>query len=674
MSDSIFPDDPKDAELTYKHLVDRGKELRAPHECQWHHTSLYCRGARNFVLNYKDGTVKASYTDARGRTKFVYEELLAKYAMQKGRLLGLDLTPRVIRRNDSLDGQRNAATVQAVLSHLFPANRVNALKNACIQPFLFYGTLGLSLWEDPQDRQAQDIHLIPPWQITPIPTRVTHPGSVRGLIIRKKMAIEDIKRQYKNMKPRKGAISEAETTTVPRADVSDVANDNGIFIGGIPLDDWFTDAEKSKASKTKTGADNGKTDQVETAWLGCVHLWDERGFMTEQLYFVGTKLLARESYWQMKMYRPITTIHDIDVGGFFSRSWMELQIPINSEQEGAIGQTFQNVKKMDLYGRTLVPLSFGLNSKALVSPDEGGPKYMPYDWDALSPGGQNIVQIRPFTSGNFATQALAVGAQISDRMAKQPPMLSGDAPGRVDSASALGTLLESGNTPIAPSAVALSFGFSDVYKSSVCHAMRTYNVGDTIAVTMLDDSLVGIVYDATKGSISLSDSGIPHPDEVEITVRSMAPVSKQQQKMELENQLAKGIIDPTDYRINARLMNLEIPVGNTIEWENYVKARMENSLLFHDGKTIPDGTEEQVGVLFSQRADMHEIHLRVHRELVASIKFSLASPEIRKRILNHLDLHEAALGKMPDQMPNLEDAAEESLAMMQMQGQQQPMV
>jgi len=667
MSDSIFPSDAADAEATYKHLLDRGKELLAPHQCQWYHTSAYCRGARNFVLNYRQGTVKASFTDAQGRTKFVYEELLAKYAMQKGRLLGLDLSPRVVRRNDSLDGQRDAATVQAVLNHLFPSNRIEQIKRAILQPFLFYGTVGLSLWEDAEDTKSQDIHLIPPWQISPIPTGVTHPGAARGMIVRKRMAIEEIKRQFRNMKIRKNALSEAETISENRADVAENGTDTSLIIGGATLEDWFTDYERT-ARSNKTGADQGRTDRMDVAWLGTVYLWDERGYMTERLVFVGSKLLARDSYWQTRTYKQVTTVHDIDVGGFFSRSWMELQIPINSEMEGAIGRTFQNVKTMDLYGKTLVPTNFGLGNHTLMTPKDGGPQYQPYEWDSLSPGGQNVIQLRPFTSGGFATQAVQLGMTISDRLAKQPPMLSGDAPGRVDSASALGTLLESGNTPIAPSAIALAHGFAEMYQAGGCRAIKTFNVGDTIAVTMLDDSLVGIVYDAGKGTITLSGSGVPHPDKVEITVRSMAPVSKQQQKLELQQQLQLQIIDPMQYRISARLMNLEIPVGNNIEWENYVKARVENALLFHDGKTVPQGAEEQVGVLFSREADMHEVHLRVHRELVASIKFSLAELPVRERILKHIRHHEEdGLGRIPAQMPNLEDSAQESLMMQQQQ-------
>ncbi len=664
---SLFPKDVKDAESTYKHLVDKGRELRCPHQTQWFHTSAYCKGARNFLLNYKRGTVKASYTDAKGRTRFVYEELLAKYEMQKGRLLGMDLSPRVIRRNDSLDGQRDAATVQAVLTHLFPSTRIEKLKSAILQPFLFFGTVGLSLWEDAEDSKEQDIHLIPPWQITPIPTTVTHPRAARGIIVRKRMAIEEIRYKFRNMKMRKGALEKAERVILPRGDV---AEDGSDWMYGV--DDFFEGYAKNKRSSQKQGADKGRTDTVEAAWLGTVFLWDERNFMTERLIFVDNELLARDSYWKTRTYKQVTTVHQIDVGGFWSRAWMELQIPINSEQEGAIGQTFNNVKTLNLYGNTLVPNSFGLNNSKLTIPQAGGPSFMGYEQDGLNPGNQNVIQLRPFTSGNFAVQAMQHGSVISDRMSKQPAMLSGDAPGRVDSAAALGTLLESGNTPIAPSALSISHGFSEMYQAATSRAMKTFSLGDTIAVTMLDDSLVGVVYDAGKGTVALAESGVPHPDGVEITVRSQAPVSKQQQKLELDKLLERGIIDATDYRIQSRIMNLELPVGNGGEWEGYVKARTENALLFHDGENIPEGSEEDTGVLFSRDADPHELHIRVHSELISSVKFAIASVAVRKRILGHLNLHKTdGLGILPEGLGNPEDEAEQALMLeQQLQSQQ----
>ena len=228
----------------------------------------------------------------------------------------------------------------------------------------------------------------------------------------------------------------------------------------------------------------------------------------------------------------------------------------------------------------------------------------------------------------------------------------------------------SGSPPHAPASIAHAHGFSEIYTAATRRARKTYNPADTIAVTLLDDSMVGVVYDARTGTVALSDSGVPLPEKVEITVRSMAPVSKEQQKLELDKMLNLQLIDATDYRILSRLKNLELPVGNNMEWESYVKARTENALLYHDGETVPEGSEEVIGVLFSREADMHVLHLRIHRELVSSVKFSMASLPVRKRILAHIELHETdGLGQVPEGMMPIEDEAVASLQAQQQQEQ-----
>lgn len=663
MAESIFPADTKDAETTYKRLVDRGRETRSATAANWHKTYAYLHGARNFIMNFKRGTVRASYTDKAGRLKFVYEELLAKYQAQMGRLLGMDLSPRVVRRNDSLDGQRAAAIDQAVLGHSFPPSRVKKAQRSLLPPFLCYGTVGLSLWENPNDALQQDIRVVPPWQITPIPPVVSSPSEVRGFIIRRRVPVEEIKGMFRGTAPRRGALDDSHRVTVPRGDLpGDLAE---VAALGPSIDAFLEDTEASTSSKrSEKGSDSGKTEQMDVVWLGNVFLWDERDYLTEMIVFVGDKLYFREGFTLMRRCRPVTTVHSIDVGGFYSRSWMELQIPLNSELEGAIGRSFQNVRELDLYGTTLIPTNFGLNRQALVTAKDGR-KFQPYEWDQLTPAGQNVVQLQPFNSGGFPVQMVKIGAELSDRLANQPQaMMRGQAPGRMDSAAGLGTLIETSNVPLSPDAAAIAEGFSDMYRAALSRDLQTWQGKDVVAVTMLDDSLAGIVYNPSKGTISISDNPIAHPDEVDVTVQSMMPISKSQQILELKDHLKVGLITPMQYRIKARIMNLDLPVSNEQEWESYKKARLENILLYHDGKSIPEGAEDQVGVLFSAEADLHPVHLAVHMELVATVKFSMASKAVRERILNHIELHKTdGMGQMPAGMPSLEDAAQQSMMM-----------
>jgi len=663
MANSIFPAEQKDAESTYKHLVDRGREVRAPYRTRWFRTYFYLQGLRNFVLSFRRGTVQATWTDQQGRLKFVYEELLSRYQAQMGRLLGMDLTPRVLRKNESLDGQRAAAIDQAVLTHSFPASRVRKAQRALLPPFLCYGTVGLSLWENPNDRQEQDIRVIPPWLITPIPTVVANSSDIRGVIVRKRVAIEEIKTMFAGETAKRGALADVPRLSVHRADTpSEMGEVTAI---GPALDAFLDDSEVPTVdTHSRDGSDKGKTDKMDVVWLGNVFLWDERDFMVEQLVFAGEKLIYRIPFTLARTCRPVTTVHSIDVGGFFSRSWMELQIPLNGELESALGRSFQNARDLDLYGTTLLPTSMGLN-RSVMHVAKDGRKYQFYEWDQMTSAKDQVIPLHPYNAGGFAVQMVNVGTALGDRLANQPAaLMRGESQGRIDSSGAYQYLGEMSNIPLSPDGAALAAGLSDIYRAALSRDLRTWTDADVVKVTMLDDTLAGIVYDPRKGTISLAQNPIAHPDEVDVTVQSMMPVSKNQQVAELKDELAKGIVTPMQYRIKARIMNLDLPVGNEQEWESYKKAKLENVLLYHDGRSVPEGAEDQVGVLFSAEGDLHPVHIQVHMELVATTKFSMATPPVRQRILDHIERHRVdGLGEMPRGMPPLEDAAQQSLMM-----------
>jgi len=662
--ESVFPPDTQDAEATYKNLLERGRELRAPHRASWSRTRMYLQGMRIFTMNFKSGSVKGSYVDERGRLKFVFEQLLSNYTTQLGRLLGMDFTPRVVPNVQSLDGLRSAAVAQAVLREMFPTKQLDRLKRDMLPPILCYGTVGLELADDEDDPKLSRIECLQPWDFTPIPVDLSKPSEARGLIILKNMAVERIRAKHAASGAKRGVLAAADKTEVARGDLPGSAEDPDAawdaFVAGPGRSD-------SGPGGRGNGADRGKTDRMEVMKCGVVYLWDDRGYLEEQLVFVSGKLLRRDTFKGYRIYRPVTTIHDIDAGGFWSRAWMELQIPMNQETEGAIAAAFKNQQDMDLYGTTFMPASWGINAHALVA--KGGRKFQLYDPDGMSPPNQSIFQFNPFNAGTMPIAVANLGVALGDRLANQPQaMTRGEAPGRVDSRSALGALMEASNIPLSPTAAGVASGLSDVYSAALCRALRNWQSTEVNAITLLDDSLAGIIYNPQSGMLDIGANGIPHPDKVHVTIQSMLPVSKEQLKLELNDQFFRlKTITASQYRIKARLLNLDLPVCNETEWQNYCKARVENLLLFHDGQTVPQGSEEQVGVLLSESADMHNIHVEVHRELVATIRFSLAAPPVRQRILAHLKRHEDALGILPAAMPSIEDAAQEEIMRQQLE-------
>ena len=110
------PGNKQQVEQIFQYLVSSGKSKMNPISINWYINHYYMRGLRNFSnINYGSGTLNASYLDSSGVLKFRYEDIVAKYQAQLGRLLTINLAPAVSRRGVSLDGLRKASTAQVVL-------------------------------------------------------------------------------------------------------------------------------------------------------------------------------------------------------------------------------------------------------------------------------------------------------------------------------------------------------------------------------------------------------------------------------------------------------------------------------------------------------------------------------------------------------------------------------
>jgi len=662
-----FPKKTEDIEKTYDFLVQKGLRYMSPHLARWRFTHRYLQGIRNFLeVNYNTGGVQSKWASKNGKLNFVYEAILSTRQAQIGRLLGMDISPRVTSDKNSLDGQSKAAVGQAILSDLFTLQKTERFKKSIIPSLLDYGMLGLRLTRKSTNRKDIGLEKLMPWSIIPLPIGVDNPEQVKGIIVRERVPLEGLRDRYKSK------LSDIGRHQSPRGDMPDEMHSG---LSTLYNDEFFmstapTSSNNNKGGSDHSGSDRGKTELMDVVWQGMVYLWDEHRYLTEQYVFANNKLIDQATDFEgSKTYSPVTTIHDIQVG-FYGRSWTETLIPINREIEAAIGRQFQNVKEMDTYGCVLTPTTSGLQRLAQTGAD--GIKQLRYEMDPMSDGSGRFggpIQILPVNSGLAPSRLIDLGVRIADRIANQPTqLLGGNAPGRTDSAAAIGALNETSGIPLTPTAHDISDGMSQSYMSALDMAKNAYSGTDVVKITALDDSMTGIVFDPATGMMEISQNAIPHPDEVTVTIQARMPVSKQEQKLELKDHLALRVITPREYRIKARLLNLDLPVENKSEYENYRKAQYESLMLWGNGKDVPDINEG--GVIFSEDADMHDIHHWVHSFYSSKPEFNLINAAVRDRFMAHQNLHLNGGGGRLDDM-NPVDEAEDYLMQDQMAGQQQ---
>lgn len=650
--DLTLPKDLEQRESVLNKMIEEGEKARHPREVNWWHTHHYLQGARDFTnVNYELGTLDVNYINQDGLLRFRFDDVVSKYQSQLGRLMRVDLRANVQKKSVGLDGLRNAAIAQIILDSAMPATKVEAIKLKAIPPLLKYGCIGLQVWN--QDEEI-GIDVIMPWELVPIPAKPMEDKDVRGLARVRYVPLEWVKKLEKTPGAKDKRYEEMERITIPVGNMPSESGDRfSIYGESIATGDV-------SPHKPFFGSGTKKLDKTNVDLVKLVEVWTETstGYLGCYELMAGGKLLHTRDYAPDRITMPISKVNDIRTGDFWGRSFVSTQIPMNTEMEYSLGRMFQTIQDLDAYGILCIPTSLGIPPQITVAQD--GTRRLFFDPDYVNQ------DLRPFNMGpanmgTFPANILKIAVGISDKMANQPDeLMRGKAPGRVDSGSGLGFLLETSNTPLTPTAAGLAAGMTNCYSSILdIVGAGAWDQDKLVQIAMLDDTLAGVKFDPTSGAMVLGDNPIPRPEEVAIFVRSMEPRSPEREKMELMEALDRGSIDMFEYRIQVRKKGLDLPVGNEAEWQNYRRAVLENIILFGDGN--------EPGEIIVDDLDMHDVHLRVLQPFRSRPEFYAASPQVREAINKHYEFHITMMAaSMPDQAPYPEDAAVEQEAQSRM--------
>lgn len=642
-----FPADKKQREEVISNIVLQGKSRRNPQSIKWWINNFYMQGIREFSsIDYTNGTVSIAYLNEAGILKFRYEDIVAKYQSQLGRLLSLDLSPIVRKKGVSLDGMRKSSVAQVVLDAAMTQDKVNKLKLELCPPLLLYGTVGVGLWVEDQD--SQGIEVIMPWELIPIPIDISGPTDVRGLIRVRYVPVEWIKnlailpkgsKGYKGLDDIKipAGSMPIDVDAMGEGLASMSAGGGGFFIKSTNSGDMMGNREKKK-------------DEKNISVTQLIEVWTETsdGYLAEYAIYAGMtelKELFRHDHSSAKYPMPIRIIRDVTVGSFWGRSYVDQLIPLNHELEIALSSIFQSVSDFDLYGLQMWPASLGTPPLALRGQD--GLKRIVYEPDYSCPEAKPF-NIEPAKMTAPQLQAVQLAASLIDKVANQPSeMMSGGAPGRVDSSAGLGFLYEVSGIPLSPTAKNIAEGVSGIFRALLRILKDTWTDQKVVSISNLDDSLAGIILDSESGTLSLSQNAIPFPDEVSVTIASEIPVSREQQKAELKEALKEGRITIDEFNFDVRRRGLDIPVGGEIEWQNYRRAMLENIILFGDGQTP--------GKIITDKDDLHRIHSLVLQAFTARPEFFTASGTVMNAFKTHGEEHKYGMGTYPEQLGYPED-------------------
>jgi hypothetical protein len=639
-----LPKDDEQAEEVIKRLLARGESVRSVHEVQWWFNHYYLHGARDFTgIDFQAGTLDVNYTGESDLLSFRYEDIVSKFQAQVGRLLQMDLNPQVRRRSIGLEDMRNATLAQIALGAAIPPSVVKQIHHAAIPPLLKYGCVGFAVWNH---KDTAGIDLVMPWELVPIPPRPLEDSEVRG-VARVRWVPVDWVKQLDYVKNKHIAWDSLETIMLPVGEIpSSKEGRFSTFGGSIEVD--FQPRPRHQMGGGKTEQD--KT-QVPITKFAEIWIWSENLGVKEYIVMAGGRIVHRKNYEDSprRVPRPLLLAVDIPVGGFFGRGFISVNIPMNTETEFSLGRLFQNIQDFDTYGILCTPTTLGIPTEAIRGQD--GVRRLPFAPDYTVPELKPF-NIEPANAGTLPAQALKIAIELSRQISNQPSeLMGGQAPGRTDSKAGLGFLFEVSNIPLTSTALSLATALSGCYETILWLLPSIWDTEKAVEVAMLDDAMAGVQLNPSTGTVTLNTglNVLPHPDTVDISVKSMYPRSKEQEKLELGNALTAGVIDLTEYRIEVRKRDLGLPVGNEAEWQNWRRAVMNNILVWNDGQS-----PGQVAV---NDYDMHDIHIRVLQAFMARPEFYAASEEVRQKFTDLLLAHQSRMATFPEQLPYPEDAA-----------------
>ena len=505
--------------------------------------------------------------------------------------------------------------------------------------------------DNPQQDFRPVIEVIPPWEVMPLPVDPSSPGDVYGIIRHRLVPLSWLKSKD-GLKPPKGSgWDKLETHSRNWGEQADAMSDAGL---GSMASDFTVDGNDLDSHTGDDGRKDGsQVSTYQDTWLSEVYIWDYDETLLRYIVYAGGEVLSdvdwSEKQAEERPMKPIAVFHDIPTGGFHGKGFASMLMPSNMELEHLLKSQFENCEDIDTMGVIMCPTSQGINIQQFKRTAK--PRIVMYEPDLSVPEHKPYV-LAPMKLGPEPLRlSMALGGLMDD-LSGQSSMMQGDAPGRVDSASGLGFLWETGSIPLAAPMESLAQAFITVYKAFLGMA-RTYWPKERLArLTMLDDALVGVVLDPATGKIKLGYNAIPHPTTVTFKVRSQLPKSRQQQKMELQEMLDGGLITPRTYRRLARIQGLDLPLGDRAEFEAWRKAILNNIITFADGITPGQ-------VVASDTADIPEVHLEAIVSFMARPEFALASPAVRDKFEKRRQFYMDGIGaQYPQSMPYPEDEAE----------------
>lgn len=653
-----LPEDKAPLSRAMRDILARGKQVRNPRSVEWKINYYYLQGVRRFFIqSYETGEVQGSYESNEGQNEFRLEDALNNYNIELGAMLSVDPRPDVYpRKSRDLEGLRKAAGGQVYLDHITAPMNILSVYTSLCEGLLMYGLMGVGCFVEEGMTAVEGSYItdIPPWELIPVPTQPTRPGDLGGICRNRKVPLKPIATHAEG---RGLELPPGTAKALERA-----ANGKSMSLSEKLHVDWVPLGEDMKEGSDNPGGMNGSiatsgmdgedtNDDANAEYepfveLSELWLYDSRMRCYRYIVMLGD-WVAKDRSWEdwppdERPLCPIATCRSRSSGSFFGRPWLSGIVSLNTEAEEMLGNLFHNVKTLDMDGITLYPANQGITQDHFNATVK--PKAIPYENDYMGQKFQ-VERITPTNTGETPGRVASTAISLIDRVANINDLMRGDAPGRVESAMALGVIHESGGVSRKAMIAGLDFAISHVYRC-LLQKGRSEQVG-AIDIGAVDHRLAGISVQP-DGSVQLTGDMIPSPHEVRVTLKHSEPRMRSYKTREVLENLDRGLIPAWKLSWINHVEELGLTLGDDELVGEIEQTMMDNLVMFNDG--------QQPQPVIVSEFDNHELRIEIINQFMKTNAYRVAESAVRDAFQQRIMNHRQYLGFYPDGIPYPEEA------------------
>lgn len=648
-------------------MVAAGNLQRNLSWVEWFIAHHYLQGVRNFrVYSWREGNVGLSRENTLGEIEFKFEALLYHYRVELGRFIKLATDPVASRAGFGLEDVRKAGIGQGVLSTMTaecPMLQGKKMASRLYQSMIKYGmgTLVHSRVPGMTPGERTDVSVCPPWEFLPVPATIDTLEDLNGEIRRRPATVATMKAMGLNFQgEEKLNLIELPWGVTPWGEGPSEGQIGG-FGGAASSDPKRKQRERDLGKVSEGGRKKKSAGTQKWGWIEEVWLYGPQGYICQYIVKVGDRIGKNETYYDVgkgykedqKLVPTINSARYVDTGSYYGRGFVMANISINYEVEKMLGNLFANVADHDNFPFIAVSANSGISRKEITKRERR--KVVIYQPDEVT-NHDPVIRVEPATSGDLPLKTSDFSIGVQEKYLGHTEMLSGGAPGRLDSTPALGFLYEASNVNVAAAIHSIGDAYSGLY-GSMLQAAKREAAGDgfgKLRLRNLDLRMIGVVIDPQNGEVRLDENPIPDPWEVKLDIAERQMKSKEQEKQEGGLMLQSGILSPTHFRILNEQRGWGWPVLSTADYDAYRTMVYQIIVLFNDGQK----PGQFLGSSFVDRVD---IAVELLGAITNTIEFKVASPEVREEFVKLQRTYESMQAQWPAQLPPLEAFGRESL-------------